>query len=151
MTRPINPSDQITPSIDQSKNNAGNNGTATNNIIINQQIINNNSDNTQQMIDAIESALDSFEYLVPVDIEISPADIATIDPKLFLTQNPIVEAGTVDFSLPSNFSVTFSPETSGSYGTIIMDALGTQTVTVNANIGDFNGIIDYEVRVIKNG
>lgn len=88
-----------------------------------------------------------------VEIEISPADVASVDPLKFLKYQPFLTARDIPpLNLPKDFTFSLSDYDSGSnkYGKIVTSSTGDQSINVNVQIEPSDGIIDYEVRLIKN-
>lgn len=148
-TKPIKPAQQTTPAPQGDRKKIGNfGGSSSTNI----NIQNNSQEQSllsQTLEDSSLTETDESEE-IPVNSEISPADVATVDKTSFLKVSEPLLAQAVDWTLPSTFGVTLSPEVGGNYGVVFTDLTGQQTVSVNATIELMDGIIDYEVRLIKN-
>lgn len=150
-SKPVKPSQQTTPPSQTNKQNIGNFGgdDRSNNIVINQGL---DASALQQILEELKSAQsDPASEVSPVfELDISPADLASVPNGAFLSVSAPIVAGSVDFRLPSNFTYTLSPVSGGQYGTVVTDSAGNQSITVNVDIETLDGIIDYEVRLIKN-
>lgn len=88
-----------------------------------------------------------------IAVTLAPADYVTVDPSRFYTFQETASAVDVPkITLPQGFTVSLDPSTEspGKYGTIVTASDGTQTVTATVQIPDVDGIINYEVRLIKN-
>lgn len=101
-----------------------------------------------------EEAQDSPDDEDPnVDVEISPADVASVDQARFLKFAPSLSAQDIPkITLPSNFTFSISDYDSSSnkYGRIVTSPNGNQTIDLDVEVGPYDGIIEYEVRLIKN-
>lgn len=148
--KPVNPPKQTTPPNQSNKNNIGNFGGSSSTSISIDQSSSGDGSLLKQLLNQLAKLKKNQESNVPISVEISPADTASIPSGSFLSiEGPII-AGSVNFQLPSNFTYTLSPESSGKYGSVITSDTGQQSVTVNVTLEPLNGIIDYEVRLIKN-
>lgn len=88
-----------------------------------------------------------------VEVEISPADVASVDPASFAKFAPVLSAQDIPkITLPDDFTFSISDYNSSSskYGRIITSPNGNQTVDLDVEVGAYDGIIEYEVRLIKN-
>lgn len=133
---------QSSPVVENKESNLGNPASVTNSsvFVLNQTIGLQPEQDSENVSDEI-----------PVDIEISPADIASIDMSRFLQYMPTYTAEDIPkIKLPDGFTFSFSPVSGGKYGSITTSPSGQQSVTVNVEIPDVNGIINYEVRLVKN-
>lgn len=120
----INPIQQTTPVVENKISNFKEMPVSNNTVINNVNIYTDNSNNSD-FEDALEDAfIDSV-------INKSADFMQTIQ-------------------LPDGFEFTLSPG-SGPYGEIITDSAGNQTVKIDVQIPEIDGIIDYEVRLIYNG
>lgn len=88
-----------------------------------------------------------------IPLSLAPADFVVVDPSRFYNFQQTAQAEDAPkISLPQAFNVTIADATGSpaKYGTIVTSNDGTQTITATVQIPDVDGIINYEVRLIKN-
>lgn len=144
--KPIKTPKQLSDIVENKEDNIGTAASSSSN---NTFVFNTNAD----MVGVVDSAADTAPEVdaLPLSIEIAPADVASVDMSRFLQYLPTYSANDKPpLKLPDGFSFSITPLLSGKYGTIVTSPSGEQSVTVNLEIPDVNGIISYEVRLVKN-